>query len=326
MASIRKRGDAWYLDWRHGGQRHTISIGKISKREAEAALAAKEYELAHNRGLIPGGPSFRAFVLEYLTWHETEYPDSHERIRQLVNQHLMPVFGLFPIGMIERQRLEQYKRDRNAAVGTIAKELRTLQAIVNKAVEWNVIDRNPLKGIKPPRDTRDRPPPFYTLEEIKKIYGAALGTLNEARWRLMFNTGMRRTEALLLQKEWIDDRGIKILSTESGRTKSGKWRLIPHNTETKKALTTLSAVDGAHVLPHIHQKSFSRAFDNTLRRAELPGSLHWTRHSYTSHLVMNGAPLRTVQILLGHSSIKTTERYAHLAPDHMADVVSRIAL
>jgi len=326
MASIRKRGQAWYLDYRYNGKRHTPSLGKISRREAEAARIAKEYELAHNRGLIPGGPSFRAFILEYLSWHETEYPDSHWRIRKLTDQHLVPVFGLFPIGMIDRQRVEQYKHDRTAAAGTIAKELRTLQAILNKAVEWGVIDRNQLKGIKPPRDHKDQPPPFYTIEEIKKIYVAALDPLNEARWRLMFNTGMRRTEALLLQKEWIDERGIKILSTEHGRTKSGKWRLIPHNTETKRALKVLCGADGRHVLPQIHHKSLSRAFDNTLRRAVLPGSLHWTRHTYTSHLVMNGVPLRTVQILLGHSSIKTTERYAHLAPEYLAAMASKIAL
>jgi integrase len=125
----------------------------------------------------------------------------------------------------------------------------------------------------------------------------------------MFNTGMRRTEALQLQKEWIDERGIKILSTEHGRTKSGKWRLIKHNAGTRIALETLMEVDGKYVLPQIHKKSFSRAFENTLVRAELPGSLHWTRHTYASHLVMSGASLRAVQIQLGHSSIKTTERY-----------------
>jgi len=326
VASIRKRGQAWYLDYRYNGKRHTPSLGKISRREAEAALTAKEYELAHNRGLIPGGPSFRAFILEYLSWHETEYPDSHWRIRKLTDQHLVPVFGLFPIGMIDRQRVEQYKHDRTAAAGTIAKELRTLQAILNKAVEWGVIDRNQLKGIKPPRDHKDQPPPFYTLEEIKKIYAAALDPLNEARWRLMFNTGMRRTEALLLQKEWIDERGIKILSTEHGRTKSGKWRLIKHNAGTRIALETLMDVDGKYVLPQIHKKSFSRAFENTLHRADLPGSLHWTRHTYASHLVMSGASLRAVQVQLGHSSIKTTERYAHLAPEYMAAMASKIAL
>ena len=148
---------------------------------------------------------------------------------------------------------------------------------------------------------------------------------------------MRRKEGLLMKKEWIDERGIKILSTEHGRTKSGKWRLIPHNTETRRALEVLCEADGRHVMPQIHHKSFSRAFQNTLARTgkkegqkiiepALPGSLHWTRHTYTSHLVMNGVPLRTVQILLGHSSIKTTERYAHLAPEYLAATASKIAL
>ncbi len=333
MATLRKRGKSYYLCWSQPGpdgpQEIRRSLGRVSRKEAETAKTTKEYELAHKRGYLPGGPIFQDFARQYLGWHASEYPDSHYRVEQLVEQWLIPAFALNPIGILERRQVEQYKHDRltaGAAPDTVAKELRTLQAIVNKAVEWQIIGHNPIKGVKPPRNLQDRPPPFYDMDQIQAIYEAALTPENRARWQLMFNTGMRRKEGLILKKEWIDDRGIKILSTtEGGRTKSGKWRLVPHNKGTKAALKALRSVDGIYVLPQVNPKSFSRAFENTLHRAKLPGSLHWTRHSYASHLVMAGVPLRTVQTLLGHSSIKTTERYAHLAPDYLKRVV-KIAL
>lgn len=52
--------------------------------------------------------------------------------------------------------------------------------------------------------------------------------------------------------------------------------------------------------------------------------LHSLRHTFASHLVMKGIALPTVQKLMGHSDIKTTMIYAHLAPDHLADAVDKL--
>ena len=54
--------------------------------------------------------------------------------------------------------------------------------------------------------------------------------------------------------------------------------------------------------------------------------LHTLRHTYASHLVMNGVDLPTVQRLMGHSDIQTTMIYAHLAPDHLVDAVNKLEL
>jgi site-specific recombinase XerD len=80
------------------------------------------------------------------------------------------------------------------------------------------------------------------------------------------------------------------------------------------------------VLPRVRQERLSRAFDRTLRRADLDGSIHCLRHIYCSHLVSAGVPLRTVQVLAGHASFTTTERYAHLAPGHLREAVKVLDL
>ena len=317
MATIRKRGESRYLCWSEDGKEYRRSLGQISFKQAEDIRKAKDYELAYGLNLVPGGPPFEIFADQYLEWHKHEFPNSHDRIYQIVNQWLTPYFNS-QIGFIKKLEVEDYKRFRSTAkktpsANTIAKELRTLQAIVNKAVEWELIPVNNIKGVKPPRDNKDAPPPFYEVEEIRDIYRSSLDAVRRATWKMFFNTGFRRGEMLMLKKDYIDDSGIKIISSEESRTKSGKWRKVPHTRGTRQAMRVLAEVDGEFVIPRVQPFSLSRAFGNCLRRAELDGSLHWTRHTYATHLVMNGEPLRKVQLLLGHASIKTTEQYAHVA-------------
>ena len=81
-----------------------------------------------------------------------------------------------------------------------------------------------------------------------------------------------------------------------------------------------------YVLPRITSESLSRAFLTDAGRLALDGSLHSLRHTYGAHLVMAGVPLRTVQVLMGHASFKTTERYAHLGKDHLRRQALRVSL
>jgi site-specific recombinase XerD len=80
------------------------------------------------------------------------------------------------------------------------------------------------------------------------------------------------------------------------------------------------------VIPRMAPASLSRACIHDIRRANLNGSLHTLRHTYISHLVMAGVPLRTVQKLAGHSTVAVTERYSHLAPGHLLDAGRAISL
>ena len=68
-----------------------------------------------------------------------------------------------------------------------------------------------------------------------------------------------------------------------------------------------------------------RAFDSALTKAEIEDfRLHDLRHTFASHLVMNGVDIKTVQELLGHTSLTMTMKYAHLAPDHRARAIKTL--
>jgi integrase len=268
---------------------------------------------------------FGQFAREYLLWHQSEHPASFYRIEQLVRQHLVPAFAFTPLDMITPQLAEQFKFDRQktAAAATVGKEIRTLKAILNKAIEWGRIRSNPIHFVSEPKQLNSGPERFYSAEELQLIYRASPDRPHV--WRLMANTGIRRGEALQLRWADVGHEEIRVLSTEDERTKSGKWRIVPLSEGAREALEAFKR-DGDRVLPRIRPESLSRAFLHDAARASLDGSLHTLRHTFISHLVMKGVPLRTVQILAGHAHFTTTERYAHLAPGYLQNTVAGLRL
>lgn len=340
MAGKYRRGKTWTLSWVQDGKQRRISLGAITEAEAEAARLAKEQQLGQHAS---AGPSFAAWAEHYARWHSREYPDSYFRVEQILRQWLIPAFGPIALLGITREIGERYKRDRlasGAAAGTVVKEWRTLQACLNHAVAAEVIPRNPLQHVRAPRDLVSRPPRWYSVDELAAIYRTELdvhpcATEEDAllhrtyrwTWQLLANTGMRRGEAQHLQWEHVGREEISILSTDDARTKSGRWRAVPISAGAQSALDALAPTRRkGPVLPVLAPASISRAFRRTLHRAHLDGSLHCLRHTYCSHLVRAGVPLRTVQVLAGHASYTTTERYAHLAPSDLRDSIARLAL
>lgn len=316
MATIYRLKQSWYINYWEDGKRKRKSLGKLSEAEAEAQLAVFERSV----GAPPpaAGPTFTTWANEYMRWHSHEFPDSYYRVEQIARSHLVPVFGDIHIGTLTPKAVEAYKHKRLESVspGSVIKEMRTLQAIINLAVEWDVIPRNPIKRVKPPKDLHSKPSTWYSKDELKVIYQASE---YGPTWQLMANTGLRRAEALHLEWKNIDSDGIRLVSDAEARTKSGKWRLIPLSEGAKKALKSFNGK--GRVLPRLNPYSYTRAFSRDVKRSGLEGSLHCLRHTYCSHLVMAGVPLRTVQVLAGHSSFTTTEKYSHLAPDHLKGAV-----
>jgi len=312
MATIEwrgKDGNVAYLSSK--GVRR--SLGKLGKAESQDKLRDFEQHLNGTHIL------FNIFTVDYIKWRSTAFPDSQDRIEQIIRQYLNPFFAQ-PIGGITEFDMERYKATRaaqGAATGTIIKELRTFMAIVNRAYKWGLIDANPIRDLEYPKQLDSKPIHFYTKEELCKLYTHS-GELRWV-WQFLANTGLRRTEYMNLKPEDIQQGHINITSTTKARTKSGKWRLIPLSPGAKEAMKHGYIYKG-------RRESLSRCFARCSNRAGLGGSLHNLRHTFCSHLVMSGVPLRTVQVLAGHSTVAITEKYAHLSPDYLTKSVEGLEL
>ncbi len=143
------------------------------------------------------------------------------------------------------------------------------------------------------------------------------------------NTGMRRGE--LFNLKWSSVNFITEIITVTGDTsKTSNTRHIPMHEEVMAVLKEWKKQSGKapYVFPNQEGDRFSdvkSAWLNLLQRAKITGfRWHDMRHDFASRLVMNGAPLNTVRDLMGHSDIKMTLQYAHLAPGTKAAAIALI--
>jgi integrase len=247
MAGKYRRGETWTLTWIESGRQVRRSLGRIT--EAETARVAKEQALGH---VAISGPAFATWAAQYADWHSQEYPESYFRVEQILRQHLIPALRHTPVLTIGREQIEDYKRLQltDAKANTVIKEIRTLQACLNHAVNLGIIPHNPVARVKAPRDLTSRPPRWYSREELTALYAATLDLLPRYRWswQLLANTSMRRAEALHLQWRNVGKQEIGIRSEEDARTKSGKWRAIPISNGAREALDRASLDGSIHCL------------------------------------------------------------------------------
>lgn len=325
MATIYSRGECWYLNWSQGGRQYRKSLGRITEHEADLRRKAKEIELSTGKRIFIASALFEDHLERYLTWHRSQFPDSHFRVAQIAEHHFKGFCG-YGLSQIDSQQIERWKAERMTVVSreSVSKELRTLKAVLRKAVQWGEIDKNPAQDVEAPKSLESEPIIWYTKAQLARLYKMHHGLT----WRLMANTGLRRTEAQQLRWTQVDMRRryLDVVSTAEARTKSGRWRQIPLSAGAIAALKGLQVAGAVYVLPRITAESLSRAFLQDVARLRLGGSLHSLRHTYGAHLVMAGVPLRTVQVLMGHASFRTTERYAHVAKDHLRDKARRVSL
>jgi site-specific recombinase XerD len=154
------------------------------------------------------------------------------------------------------------------------------------------------------------------------------------------NTGLRKSE--LFNLKWEDVDFTKNLLLVRNR-KGNSYHSIPMNEELRTTLLFLRdnyiTPKGEIVPREEHQrehvfclpdgrphKSFRTSFEKAVRKSGLRDvSPHTLRHTFASHLVMNGVDLPTVQHLLGHKTIIVTLMYAHLSSEHIARAVEKLS-
>jgi integrase/recombinase XerC len=217
------------------------------------------------------------------------------------------------------------------AKSSIARRLAALRSFYRFLYRKGLVESDVAERVPLPK-TEKRLPRHLSLEETEKLLGApepsnALGLRNRAILELLYSTGLRVAELASLDTDDL----AHIPQAEGGTLrvlgKGKKERLVVCGATARAAVATyldrrqeFGPEDEETALflnsrgGRLTVRSIERMVEVSARAAGLPGDVtpHTLRHSFATHLLANGADLRLIQELLGHSSLSTTQKYTHV--------------
>lgn len=231
--------------------------------------------------------------------------------------------------------------EQNYSAATMARKIATLRSFYKWAHARQIASGNPMTLIRSPRQNK-RLPKAITIDQIEQLLAApgdsdVLGRRDRAMLETLYSTGIRVSELVGLEAGDLDVAGQALRVRGKGK----KERLVPLGTHAIRSIERyleLAATepsfraakdetgDSTPLFLNKHAKRLSsrsvrRKLDKYLREVGLDSTIspHTLRHSFATHLLDNGADLRSVQELLGHQSLSTTQVYTHLSTQRMRD-------
>jgi integrase/recombinase XerD len=244
-----------------------------------------------------------------------------------------------PVGEATREDLERWLAAMRAAGLAPTTLSRRVSAVRSYFRHLTVIGRkgeNPAAAIELPRRPK-KLPRALSPAEMERLIEAAAGTTprslrDHALVELMYGAGLRVSEAVGLEKGAVDldDRIVRVVG------KGGKERLVPLGRPAAEAVRRYLALGRPHLDRRFRRELFLNARGGALTRAGAflilrkladragldPQRVHphLLRHSFATHLLEGGADLRSVQEMLGHADLGTTERYTHVSDRRRREV------
>jgi integrase/recombinase XerD len=212
---------------------------------------------------------------------------------------------------------------------TLAKAASALRSFYRYLVLEGRSTANPARLVDSPRGPL-RIPRYLQGEEVDRLLdaipaGTPLGQRDRALFELVYSCGLRVTEAVTLTVDRVSLReaALRVMG------KGSRERMVPMGDRARRELERylaevrpqLAGRTAANELflgrggRRLSRKTVWRSFKTHAARAGLEAKVHTLRHSFATHLLQGGADLRSVQELLGHADISTTQTYTHVSQD-----------
>lgn len=357
---------AWVVTWAHGKRRTLGSVEHLTLDQArdQARQAVAEYVQSGLPTLAKSKPT--SCTLEtlltdhYEPWAKIEHKWGERcvaRIRAVFNWLLRTQLVDVDTPTIEQWWRGRISGDKAVSKVTAARDIACLRSALSKAVEWKLIEANPLLGMRQASVQSRKVVRFLSTDEEARLR-ATLATRDIARAELRveanirranfyrpalpslpfddyvdhltpavllaLNTGLRRGE--LASLTWGDiNLEAKMLTIRAENAKSGRQRHVPLNAEALDVLQRWARAGQTQGLV-FPVRDIKRGWERLLADARIEQfRFHDLRHHFASRLVRASVDLNTVRELLGHADITMTLRYAHLAPDTLAAAVAKLA-
>ena len=231
-------------------------------------------------------------------------------------------------------------RKQGQANTTLRRKLASLNAFFRFLQRQEILNANPAEAVRSPRARRDLPP-YLSIDQAvrmvdKKTTGDFFSVRDRAILELLYSSGIRVSElsGLDLSAVSFSPEMIRV------RGKGSKERVVPFGTHAAEALKNYLPLrdsmlnkrrrpeEKALFINRLGTRLTTRAVQRLVAKRRLetgitsPVTPHAFRHSMATHLLESGADLRSIQELLGHVSLATTQKYTHLDLSRLVDVYS----
>ena len=227
-------------------------------------------------------------------------------------------------------------RRKNLNTKSIVRDLVAVRAFFRFLIQEGILESNPVEELESPKVARTLPE-ILTLKEIEQILEqpnlqTPLGIRDRAMLETLYATGMRVSELTQLPTHQVNLEGGYVLVYGKG----SKERIIPLGGEAMKWVsaylkTARRILSKGKESPFLFvnrsgrgmtRQRFWKSLKEYARRAGLRKRItpHLLRHSFASHLLEGGADLRSVQMMLGHVDISTTQIYTHVAGERLKKI------
>lgn len=315
---LSRRGNLWRVEWTDAHGRHRVSTGETDKVKAQAAaVRILSGEAQRYQPRATEGATLKAWLHRT---YETVWRDTKSAYTCWCNIQTVERDEIadLPVARVDYDALCEFAQRLDAmqlSPATVNRRLSLISRALTEAHKAGAIRSKPPL----PRAKEDNKREVcLTSEQETALLDAARDGDPYMALLIMFltDTGARLSEALRVRLEDFDERSVLF-----PETKGGKPRRVPLSSRALWAVRRMVA-DPRHGAT-INKDWCIVRFRRLVQAAGLPATitLHGLRHTCASRLVRNGADLYRVKEWLGHSSVAVTERYAHLAPSSLSELV-----
>ncbi|MCQ2498647.1 MAG: site-specific tyrosine recombinase XerD [Lachnospiraceae bacterium] len=231
-----------------------------------------------------------------------------------------------------------YLEKNNFSAATVSRNIASLKAFYHYLLKEGIVDKDAAEELRAPKIEK-KIPEILSMEEVVRLLEQPNGESSKeirdkAMLELLYATGIRVSELISLHTVDVNINMGYITCKDSS-----KERVIPFGNEAKKALTRyldgtrdamLADPNSEYLFANcsgqpMSRQGFWKLIKYYAKKAGITSDItpHTLRHSFAAHLVENGADLRSVQEMLGHSDISTTQIYAHMNHSHIKEVYAK---
>lgn len=256
-------------------------------------------------------------------------------------QHYMDGQGIDRLESITVTNLQSYVlylEKQKFAAATVSRNIASIKAFYHYLCKEGVVKEDISDVLKPPKIEK-KAPEILTVEEINKMLEQPdvehpKGIRDRAMLELLYATGIRVTELISLKVTELNLQMGFIVCKDTS-----KERIIPFGTQAResllryldKARDTMLADKNSDILfvncsgQPMSRQGFWKLIKYYAKKAGITADItpHTVRHSFAAHLVENGADLRSVQEMLGHSDISTTQIYMNMSHNRIREVYTK---